>query len=703
MTDRRSIIGPQPGETTEIDRELILGREGDIVVDDPEASRRHAAVRPARQGVEVEDLGSRNGTLVDGHRVEGKLLVRESATLRVGATDLRIEISLPDVTRVRKVPEARPTAISSRPEFQPTVARGVPQAPASQQAARESVQGGAGRGRRVVPIAGSVAATLVIAIVAILLLAGGSPNSVNPNCEKHFAGWIKDGFPEPPTVESHGGRLDEKLAASKFTIHDNGHLREGMHYDGVVPGPTLVFCRADTLHVALENKLSIPTNLHVHGLHVSPQGAEDNIFVALNPLQSHQYTYKIPLNQPQGTFWYHPHFHPLVTPETTAGLLGALIVEGGLDRKLANIPQRLIVIHGGEPLPPGGKPLPIPGLKPGTIKLPPKPGPNELLVNGAFQPTLHIRPGELQRWRVLNGTGVRYVKLAMPGTTFELLAIDGNTLHEMRQDREILIGPGERVEVLVRGGGAGSYQLNSVRFQPCFKGCFDPAGGVPTNGRDFGFQTLVKVVSTGSVLEGEQLPSGPLANPPDLRQAHVDVERTIVMARRPAFTSIPQFPLNNRLFNANRTDITMALNSVEQWTIKSPNGKDFNEWHNFHIHTNNFQVVAINGKSLDYVDWQDTVNVPAGGSVTIRIHPIDYVGRSVFHCHIAFHEDNGMMGVFQIVKNPQPSEVAANKVVYLSPMRNARTHGTTVRWVQAGRIGAFWCKAGLGVRVRSPA
>ena len=56
-------------------------------------------------------------------------------------------------------------------------------------------------------------------------------------------------------------------------------------------------------------------------------------------------------------------------------MLGAIIVEGGLDKTLANIPQRLIVIHGGKPVPPGGKPLPIPGVKPGQIKAAARPRP----------------------------------------------------------------------------------------------------------------------------------------------------------------------------------------------------------------------------------------------------------------------------------------------------------------------------------------
>ena len=557
--------------------------------------------------------------------------------------------------------------------------------------------------RRALLIAGGAGIAAIVVVAAILLLAGGSSSTklahANPQCDARFAGWINDGFPEPPTLVSHGGVLSTTLTATPYTLNVNHHTYEGMEYDGSTPGPTLAICRGDTVHVNLINKLPLPTNLHVHGLHVSPQGESDNVFVSLDPLQTHHYTYQLPLDQSPGTFWYHPHFHPLVDAETTGGMLGAIIVEGGLDQTLANIPQRLIVIHGGKPTPPSGKPLPIPGVKPGQIKPPPAPGPAELLVNGVYQPTLHISPGQLQRWRIVNGTGERYVRLALPGVTFELLAVDGNTLHEMRPEQQILIGPGERVEVLVRGERPGLYGLNSIPFQPCYKGCFDPFGGVPNTGRNFGFQTLVNVVSTGSA-ENAPLPTAPLANPADLRSAHVDVHRTIVMGRVPSFAHQPTFPLNGKLFNANRTDITMALNSVEEWTLKSPDTGTIDEWHNFHIHTNPFQVVAINGRPVNYVDWQDTVNVPNGGSVTILIHPIDFVGKAVFHCHVDFHEDNGMMGTFQIVKNPPASEVNAAKVVYMAPptINPAVLRGTlaSVHWAGSNLASLlWWCRSGV--------
>ena len=216
---------------------------------------------------------------------------------------------------------------------------------------------------------------------------------------------IRDGFPEPPMLFSHDGVLSTTLTAALASKKIDGTVDQLMEFNKIMPGPTLVLCPGDLARVDLENKLPLPMNLHVHGLHVSPKGDGDNVFISIDPLQSHDYRYQLPLDHEAGAFWYHPHLHGLVDVETTAGLIGAIIVEGGLDNELAHIPQRIIVIHGGKLVPPGGKPLPIPGTKPGQIKAPPNPGPEQDLVNGAYDPPCTSGPASSSA----GGSGTRPV------------------------------------------------------------------------------------------------------------------------------------------------------------------------------------------------------------------------------------------------------------------------------------------------------
>lgn len=95
----------------------------------------------------------------------------------------------------------------------------------------------------------------------------------------------------------------------------------------VVPGPTLRLRPGDELAIRLVNSLDEPTDLHVHGLHVSPAANSDNVFVAVGPGESFDYSYRLPPDHPPGAYWYHPHHHGMVAGQIFAGLFGAIIVE----------------------------------------------------------------------------------------------------------------------------------------------------------------------------------------------------------------------------------------------------------------------------------------------------------------------------------------------------------------------------------------
>ncbi len=73
------------------------------------------------------------------------------------------------------------------------------------------------------------------------------------------------------------------------------------------------------------------TNLHVHGLHVSPSDNSDNIFLRVPAGESFQYEYQISSDQPAGLYWYHPHLHRRANDQVFGGMAGAIIVEGDID------------------------------------------------------------------------------------------------------------------------------------------------------------------------------------------------------------------------------------------------------------------------------------------------------------------------------------------------------------------------------------
>ena len=96
MARLRVVSGPLAGQTIDVENEVVIGREDtDLTIDDVELSRRHAVVRRHASRLQVEDLGSTNGTYVDGTRIEEPTILGGGAEIRLGITKLVVEGVLP--------------------------------------------------------------------------------------------------------------------------------------------------------------------------------------------------------------------------------------------------------------------------------------------------------------------------------------------------------------------------------------------------------------------------------------------------------------------------------------------------------------------------------------------------------------------------------------------------------------------------------
>ena len=181
----------------------------------------------------------------------------------------------------------------------------------------------------------------------------------------------------------------------------------------------------------------------------------------------------------------------------------------------------------------------------------------------------------------------------------------------------------------------------------------------------------------------DRLPRGRLSHPLDLGSKHVDRRRVIVFSQMESPDKFSYF-INRKMFDPNFIAVTMRLNSVEQWTLQNVTG----EWHTFHIHTNPFQVMSINGRRMHYVDYQDNVAMPPHSSIVIRMHPIDFTGKLVIHCHVASHEDLGMMAAVQVVRNPTRAQSRASSVTHGGFSISSSAYGS--RTVPVALV-AFYC------------
>ena len=120
--------GPLSGRRVEVDAELVVGREdAGLTVEDEEISRRHAVVRPGDGGIEIEDLGSTNGTYVNGTRIDGATRLAGGDTVKFGRSVLEVESARAAATVASPV-QAAPAVPAAPAQATPLGGRSAPAA-----------------------------------------------------------------------------------------------------------------------------------------------------------------------------------------------------------------------------------------------------------------------------------------------------------------------------------------------------------------------------------------------------------------------------------------------------------------------------------------------------------------------------------------------------------------------------------------------
>ncbi len=444
-------------------------------------------------------------------------------------------------------------------------------------------------------------------------------------------------FAEPPVLVSENGRLEVDLRAAAGTVSYAGAARWALVYNGSSPGPTLRIRPGDLLTITLENGLDAVTNLHTHGLHVSPEGDSDNVFVMVEPGQTHTYRYQIPADHPSGTFWYHPHHHGQVASQVFGGLAGAIIIEDAIDElpELAAATPRVLVLAdpniGDSSAVLGGSMMDTMFGREG----------NAIVVNGLDHPRLQAGTGTLEHWRLVNASPSRYYALRLDGLQMHLIASDAGRLDRPHLVDELVLVPGERAEVLIPIVEPGTHRLITRTVD---RGGMGMMGGMGNrSGANNATTEIATVEITGDSTATPSLPTE-LTDVRPSPKADVARERTLTLAMGMGMGMAggeSQFTIDGRSFDPDRVDIVSQLDTTEDWTIRNTSPMD----HPFHLHVWPFQVVDTGDGSKPPQGWKDTVNVPANQSVTIRIPFRDFAGKTVYHCHILDHEDLGMMGI----------------------------------------------------------
>ncbi|WP_245814267.1 multicopper oxidase family protein [Cystobacter ferrugineus] len=441
-------------------------------------------------------------------------------------------------------------------------------------------------------------------------------------------------------------------------------------YNGGLVGPTIEVRPGSTLSILLDNQLplepplletqllhptpNIPhgfntTNIHTHGLHVSPVGNSDNVLLAIGPQKRFEYEIKIPDDHPAGLYWYHAHKHGSVALQVSSGMAGALIVRGDIDEvpAIRNARERIFVF---EQIPYSLMEDPeAPGTQINMVEnydafMPGRWEESGLrtLINGELLPTISIRPGETQRWRFIHAGTMEALRLRLVRESDQQalmtqyqIAHDGITTGRLDAVQETEMFPGYRVDVMVRAGAVQETYLLVDEASAVADSLHGQAESrkvlarVVVEGRSFGMMPLPSPAELARLVPFQPIADNEITG---TQEANFDVDFSVLP---------PVFMINGRPYNPNDPPRRLQLEAVEEWRVSATAVQG----HPFHIHVNPFLVMLGNGKDI----WKDTLFIRPGQSFKLRTRYRRYIGKFVLHCHILDHEDMGMMEVEEIV------------------------------------------------------
>jgi FtsP/CotA-like multicopper oxidase with cupredoxin domain len=589
----------------------------------------------------------------------------------------------------------------------------------------------------------------------ILVNESGKPRTDNEAYKAFYQKFGFRDFQNPASVSSENGVLEATLTV-EYGKNQIGPCEVNLRsYNGSLTGPTLRVKPGETIKIHMANafppekerrktkhvdysancsfELGVPdpesghdinephgfntTNLHTHGLHVSPEGCSDNVLRVMHPKEkpdglspSYEVEVKLPFEHPSGTDWYHPHLHGATALQVSGGMSGAILVEGGgLDTipEIAEAEQKIFLFQQisynqrGE----------IEDYKDIDLGRWQQIG-RFITINGQIAPVIKMQPGEVQRWRFIHG-GLRetiratlvtqesyesyhnYLEAQASGTALgnapELeitplheIAVDGIAIGKMDSWDTVQLEPGYRSDVLVKADflpqGTDSQEYLLIdRATPANQSLF----GVPEPSR-----ILAKIVVSGptkamSLPDDFYFKAVKLADvPPDItdeevqccQQLNFSIVQSFNMGPTPRTTigSAPNlaqprasflFMVNNDVFGYNITadqteflpDRVVTLGTADEWILQTDE-RSLAPTHPFHIHINPFQHVRIGPDGQPEKIWRDTVLVTRDKQERIRTRYTDFPGSFVLHCHILDHEDQGMMELIRIVPNRKLSQ-----------------------------------------------
>ena len=359
------------------------------------------------------------------------------------------------------------------------------------------------------------------------------------------------------------------------------------------------------------------SNLHTHGLHISGESPGDDVTRFFEGGFGGDFVYDIPADHMGGTFWYHAHHHGSTFLQVSTGGFGLIVIDDGADglpTEVADMTEREMVIGFLDPDNAG-----VSGdtIVDGTL------GPT-WTVNGAVNGNLCVPANEWQHWRVLLADADSRAKdVAVNGQCeMQLMARDGvwrTTAPRVIENNTINLTGASRADIAVRCTGDATISVANSVVASVFA---DGAGNAGPNPYDNG--------QPWSAIRPDYLR--------DLRDEVPGNTETVRMGAR---------TINGSKFDHDIPTFELTADGLQAWGLNGARN------HPFHLHVYHVQIDGNCGEFEDG-EYYDVVadNCDMLFDLDTRTSTI-YAGRTIMHCHILQHEDQGAMGWLKVVGSTQ--------------------------------------------------
>jgi FtsP/CotA-like multicopper oxidase with cupredoxin domain len=428
----------------------------------------------------------------------------------------------------------------------------------------------------------------------------------------------------PSRIDEDGTRAFDITAATGIHEMARGKRVTGWGFNGPYLGPTIRANIGDQVRIDVHNQLDEPTTVHWHGAHL-PAEMDGGPHQMVEPGDTWSPGWRI--DQNAATLWYHPHPHGETEEHVQHGLAGMLILDDPSDPVQRALPHEY-----------GVDDIPVivqdKSIEDDQIDVRNERG-DTILVNGTYGPYFDVTT-ERMRLRLLNGSISRVYNFQFDdGRVFDLIGTDGGLLSKPAELESVALSPGERAEIIVALQPGETTTLRS--YPPDLS--LNPIHAAFVGGRDR-FDVL-RLRAAETLTRSADVPAT-LAEPPALGDEGDDVDRKFELGSR---------TINGQKMDMDRIDETVPADTTEIWEVS--NASD--DYHNFHIHGVQFQVVEVDGRapSVELSGWKDTLFMPPARTVHLAMRFSGYTDPDVpymYHCHLLHHEDRGMMGQFAVVE-----------------------------------------------------